>query len=342
MSSPATALPRGDRPSRGPVDHAILLVLILIAAGLATLLFEQHRRQGDHTLRALLDDQRQLNARLSEQLSAGAASELQTRFDALLSEQHRLRGDIGALNTALAGVMVERDQLRERLERRAQAPALPDAAAVATRFSTRPAVAAKPLELQLPAASGRPIAGTESADAASADAASADAASDGTESPGAEIADSASDGTKTAGAHADKADTPAPVAPQALTVAKNVPVLRDIPGKGLRLQEIHFSPASSTLSPGAVLKARQAAELFRQQQKNRIRLVGFSDTVGDARGNQRMSERRAAAVAKLLVSAGVPRERIDIVAKGEQNTPLLTGDGVDEPLNRCVGIFAVD
>lgn len=127
------------------------------------------------------------------------------------------------------------------------------------------------------------------------------------------------------------------IAPIGLTI------LRDVPERGLRLDEIHFSPGSAELSPGASRKAEKAAELFlRQAAKPKLRLYGFSDSAGSDQGNLALSQRRAQAVAERLVRAGVARERIEFFGKGEQGAPIATANGIDEPLNRCVGIFAVD
>ena len=74
-----------------------------------------------------------------------------------------------------------------------------------------------------------------------------------------------------------------------------------------------------------------------------IRVTGHTDTTGPASVNLELSRARAQAVADLFVEAGLPRDRIEIAPMGETASvlPIPTDDGVSEPLNRCVGIFAV-
>jgi len=81
-----------------------------------------------------------------------------------------------------------------------------------------------------------------------------------------------------------------------------------------------------------------AAEAYNRFGFARIRVVGHTDTSGPSDYNDRLSARRAAAVAEALESLGV--DASDIVQRAEgESTPLVpTGDGVREPQNRRVEI----
>ena len=70
--------------------------------------------------------------------------------------------------------------------------------------------------------------------------------------------------------------------------------------------------------------------------KHRIAIIGRTDTSGSAAVNQRLSERRAEAVARFLAAHGVDWADMDIAGKGETELSRATGDGVTEPLNRVV------
>lgn len=59
-----------------------------------------------------------------------------------------------------------------------------------------------------------------------------------------------------------------------------------------KLQEVHFLHDSSELTPGAQRKAREAAEWFRTNNPSKIRVVGFSDTRGNAGYNLLLSTLR--------------------------------------------------
>ena len=67
-----------------------------------------------------------------------------------------------------------------------------------------------------------------------------------------------------------------------------------------------------------------------------IGVVGHADRSGSNEYNVGLSQRRAQAVADLLVSMGVPRTSIQITARGEEQPRVPTADGVREPQNRRV------
>jgi len=120
------------------------------------------------------------------------------------------------------------------------------------------------------------------------------------------------------------------------------PATIDAEAGPIRLQQVHFLHDSADLTPGAQRKAREAAEWFQSNNPAKIRVVGFSDTRGDSSYNLALSQRRADSVAALLVRAGIPEDRLVIEGLGESGIPEPTGDNVAEPLNRCVGIMAIE
>ena len=70
----------------------------------------------------------------------------------------------------------------------------------------------------------------------------------------------------------------------------------------------------------------------------RIEVAGHADRSGTPAYNQRLSERRAAAVAAELERRGVARSAMTIQAFGESRPLVPTADGVREPQNRRVEI----
>lgn len=109
--------------------------------------------------------------------------------------------------------------------------------------------------------------------------------------------------------------------------------------KGVRLAQIHFDFASADLTPGGLRKAKEAATWIKAQDVEKIRLVGFTDSIGTKQNNKALAERRARSLLKLLEDEGVDGSRIEIVASGEDGVQELVPDQTAEPLNRCVGIF---
>ncbi len=82
----------------------------------------------------------------------------------------------------------------------------------------------------------------------------------------------------------------------------------------------------------------EAAQNSRRVQTTRIEVAGHADRSGTPQYNQRLSQRRADAVAAELVRNGVGRGEIDITAYGESRPLVPTADGVREPQNRRVEI----
>lgn len=70
----------------------------------------------------------------------------------------------------------------------------------------------------------------------------------------------------------------------------------------------------------------------------RVAVTGYADRSGPHAHNARLSQRRAEAVASLLIDAGVPPERIETRAHGERAPAVPTADGVVHPMNRRVVI----
>ena len=84
---------------------------------------------------------------------------------------------------------------------------------------------------------------------------------------------------------------------------------------------------------------REAAENSTRVQYTRIEVNGYTDTSGTPAYNQRLSVRRAQAVASELVKDGVPKEAISIQGFGETHLLVPTGPNVREPQNRRVEII---
>jgi len=82
----------------------------------------------------------------------------------------------------------------------------------------------------------------------------------------------------------------------------------------------------------------EAATNAQRGGTTRVEVSGHADRAGTPQYNQRLSERRAAAVAAELERRGVPRSAMAIQAFGESRPLVPTADGVREPQNRRVEI----
>ena len=94
---------------------------------------------------------------------------------------------------------------------------------------------------------------------------------------------------------------------------------------------VQFEPGCAELTPLRRLEVAAAGELIKQIDAPTIRLVGFTDTTGDAETNKRLAQQRAQSVAQALEEAGIAGD-IAIEAK-------RAAGGAWEPHNPVVAIL---
>jgi len=129
------------------------------------------------------------------------------------------------------------------------------------------------------------------------------------------------------------APAPAPVPAPAPAPAPK-PIAAPIPKNFM----IFFDFDKSDLTPEAKSILTQAVDAGKKQNATGFDLTGFTDTVGTAQYNQKLSERRAESAKKFLVSLGVPANEIRTSGKGKNDLLVPTKDGVREAQNRRVQI----
>ena len=112
-------------------------------------------------------------------------------------------------------------------------------------------------------------------------------------------------------------------------------------GEPIKVAEVHFNSGSAELTPGAERTTLDALERIRSMAPAKVRVVAFTDRVGDSAYNLVLSKERALSVAAVLERTGLPRDMVEVVGSGEEGVPVPTSDGVPEPLNRSAGIFVV-
>jgi outer membrane protein OmpA-like peptidoglycan-associated protein len=93
-----------------------------------------------------------------------------------------------------------------------------------------------------------------------------------------------------------------------------------------------------TITQDGMRIVEQAAAAYRSGAPVQIQITGYTDRSGSPGYNQRLSERRAAAVADALSRLGVPRNDMIVGGRGENENRVPTADGVREPQNRRVEI----
>lgn len=102
--------------------------------------------------------------------------------------------------------------------------------------------------------------------------------------------------------------------------------------------EVHFDWASATPLPDSSAIIESIASSAAACGVRGVSVVGHADRSGSEGFNQRLSRRRADAVAAALVAEGMPRGAVTVRAVGERDLAVPTPDGVREPANRRVAI----
>jgi outer membrane protein OmpA-like peptidoglycan-associated protein len=84
------------------------------------------------------------------------------------------------------------------------------------------------------------------------------------------------------------------------------------------LQAVYFDLNKSKLSDSALETVKANAEWIKSQPPYLIHIVGFADSRGSLKKNERLAERRANALRDAYVALGIPKERLSIFPRGAE------------------------
>jgi len=101
---------------------------------------------------------------------------------------------------------------------------------------------------------------------------------------------------------------------------------------------LYFQPGGEQLTDASQAELGKVRQDIAARAASEAMVIGHTDSVGGADGNDRLSLKRAEAVRQLLVDTGIAVDRIEVVGRGERELLVPTGDEVDEPRNRRVEI----
>lgn len=102
---------------------------------------------------------------------------------------------------------------------------------------------------------------------------------------------------------------------------------------------VNFATNSDTLSKEALLMLDKVLEAIQSRKSTDIIVSGHTDTVASRAYNQRLSLKRARAVADFLIAKGIDRATINVTHHGKTKLLISTADGVSEVKNRRVEII---
>lgn len=105
---------------------------------------------------------------------------------------------------------------------------------------------------------------------------------------------------------------------------------------------VYFGFDNSDLTPAARWELAQVALAAKERQAAGITVTGFADSAGKADYNEKLSQRRAVAVANALnqelALLGLPELAVIPVSRGETRLPVATPDGTRNEENRRVEV----
>jgi outer membrane protein OmpA-like peptidoglycan-associated protein len=101
---------------------------------------------------------------------------------------------------------------------------------------------------------------------------------------------------------------------------------------------VFFDWDKYNITPEGQQIVQLAANQYKSGGRVTLQVTGYTDTSGSPGYNQRLSERRANAVAAALERLGVPRSDMVVAGRGENDLRVPTPPGVREPQNRRVEI----
>ncbi len=103
--------------------------------------------------------------------------------------------------------------------------------------------------------------------------------------------------------------------------------------------EVSFDFNKAEIKPAFEPSLNKLADVLLKYDRTVVHVIGHTDSVGSEAYNQRLSQRRAEAVADYLASRGVPRDRLRSEGRGESEPRATNATEAGRQLNRRVEIY---
>jgi outer membrane protein OmpA-like peptidoglycan-associated protein len=113
-------------------------------------------------------------------------------------------------------------------------------------------------------------------------------------------------------------------------------------GLVMTLSDVLFDTGRATLKPGATRDLDRLAQALKDNANTRVKIEGYTDSVGSEAYNQGLSERRAQAVADALQMRGVPASRYEVEGLGKEFPVATNETSAGRQQNRRVEIVFSD
>lgn len=113
-------------------------------------------------------------------------------------------------------------------------------------------------------------------------------------------------------------------------------------GLVITLSDVLFDTDQARLNETGVHSAQKLADFLKANPERSVAVEGYTDSTGTVMHNQELSERRADAVRKSLLEAGIAAERVSAKAYGPSYPVAANDSAKNRQLNRRVEIVLSD
>ncbi|MGA7800815.1 MAG: OmpA family protein, partial [Gammaproteobacteria bacterium] len=103
--------------------------------------------------------------------------------------------------------------------------------------------------------------------------------------------------------------------------------------------EVSFAFDSAALKPAFLPTLDKVAGILKRYNRSVVHVLGYTDNVGSAAYNQKLSERRAGSVAHYLAAQGVNPGRLYTEGRGERDPRASNATAAGRQLNRRVELI---
>ncbi len=127
--------------------------------------------------------------------------------------------------------------------------------------------------------------------------------------------------------------------PATWTAASIADSIRQNGRVGFSDNEVHFATASAGLAGDSQAVLDQTAQALQQNGDWKLRVVGHTDTVGNAQANEQLAQQRAQSVMTYLVAHGVAADRLRVEAEGQHQPVASNATDAGRAENRRVELI---